>query len=79
MAAYEMTSMIIDDGFAGEEYVSADFNCQNQNYRITFKKADLEIINSWVFKNRTSLPADLSDCLIESIRDDVKKILSKES
>jgi hypothetical protein len=73
MGPYEITSMIIDDGFAGEEYVTADFSSQNQNYRITFKKADLEIINSWVFQNGASLPADLPEHLIESIREDIKQ------
>ena len=73
MGSYEITSMIVDDGFAGEEYVTADFNSQNQAYRITFKKTDLEIINSWVFQNGTSLPTDLSDHLVESIREDVKQ------
>lgn len=72
MQPYEITSMIVDDGFAGEEYVTADFANQNQNYRITFKKADLEIINSWIFKNGTSLPANLPEQLIESIRAEIK-------
>ncbi|MBB6444785.1 hypothetical protein [Bacillus benzoevorans] len=72
MRPYDITAMIIDDGFAGEEYVTADFTSQNEDYSITFKKADLEIINSWVFKNGTSLPANLPDQLIESIREDIK-------
>ena len=64
--------MIIDDEFDGEEYVTADFTHQNQDYSITFKKADLEIMNTWVFKEGTSLPADLSDHMIELIREEVK-------
>jgi hypothetical protein len=70
---YEITNMIIDDDFDSEEYVTAEFTHDHMNYSITFKKADLEIMNAWVFKDGTSLPADLSDTLIESIRDDVKK------
>jgi hypothetical protein len=70
---YEITNMIIDDGFDSEEYVTTEFTHNQMDYSITFKKADLEIINSWVFKDGTSLPADLSDDLIESIREDVKK------
>lgn len=70
---YEITNMIIDDDFAVEEYVTAEFVHQHKNYSITFKKADLEIINCWVFEDGTSLPADIPDEIIESIREDVKK------
>lgn len=70
---YEINNMIIDDQFDGEEYITADFLHQNEQYSITFKKADLEIINTWVYKNGTSLPANLSENMIESIREDVKK------
>ncbi|WP_419955564.1 hypothetical protein ACN6MT_08730 [Neobacillus niacini] len=71
--AYEITNMIIDDDFDSEEYVTAEFTYDQKNYSITFKKADLEIINAWVFKDGTSLPANLSDSMIESIRDDIKE------
>ena len=67
-----MNNMIIDDEFDGEEYVTADFTHQNQDYSITFKKADLEIMNTWVFKEGISLPADLSDHMIDLIREEVK-------
>lgn len=70
---YEITNMIIDDDFDSEEYVTAEFTHDKMNYSITFKKADLEIMNTWVYKDGTSLPANLSDTLIESIREDVKK------
>jgi hypothetical protein len=70
---YEITNMIVDDDFDSEEYVTAEFTHDQLNYSITFKKADLEIMNAWVFKDGTSLPANLSDTLIESIREDVKK------
>jgi hypothetical protein len=70
---YEITNMIVDDDFDSEEYVTAEFSQDEANYIITFKKADLEIINSWVLKDGTSLPANLSDNLIESIREDIKK------
>jgi hypothetical protein len=70
---YEITNMIIDDDFDSEEYVTAEFTHDQMNYSITFKKADLEIMNAWVFKDGTSLPANLSDTMIESIREDVKK------
>ncbi len=72
MKPYTINNMIIDDEFDGEEYVTADFTHQNQDYSITFKKADLEIINTWVFKEGMSLPADLSHHMIESIRDEIK-------
>lgn len=73
MKPYEINNMIIDDEFDGEEFVTTDFSYQNKDYSITFKKADLEIINTWVFKDGTSLPANLSDNIIELIREDVKK------
>ena len=73
MKEFEIIDMIIDDGFNGEEYVTADFKHENKDYSITFKKADLELTNTWVFKDGTSLPANLSHHIIESIRDDVKK------
>ncbi|WP_342431709.1 hypothetical protein [Neobacillus sp. FSL H8-0543] len=73
MNPYEINNMIIDDDFAVEEYVTADFTYKSKNYSITFKKADLEIMNKWVFENGTSLPADLPDNIIESLREDVKK------
>jgi hypothetical protein len=71
--SYEITNMIIDDEFDSEEYVTAEFTHDQTNYSITFKKADLEIINAWVYKDGTSLPANLSDTVIETIREDVKK------
>lgn len=73
MKPYVISNMIIDDDFAVEEYVSAEFIHNHKEYSITFKKADLEIINTWVFENGTSIPANLSDEIIESIREDVKK------
>lgn len=73
MKPYEINNMIIDDEFDGEEFVTTDFSYQNNDYSITFKKADLEIINTWVFKDGTSLPANLSDNIIDLIREDVKK------
>ena len=55
MKPYQINNMIIDDEFDGEEYVTTNFAYQNKDYSITFKKADLEIINTWVFKDGTSL------------------------
>jgi len=73
MKPYKMTNMIIDDDFAVEEYVTAEFTYNQKTYSITFKKADLEIINSWVFENGTSFPAYVPEDIVESIREDVKK------
>jgi hypothetical protein len=73
MKPYEINNMIIDDEFDGEEFVTADITHNQKDYSITFKKADLEIINTWVFEDGSSLPANLSDTIIESIREDVKK------
>ncbi len=65
--------MIIDDDFDVEEYVTAEFVQHGKNYSITFKKADLEIINCWVYEDGTSLPANIPEEIIESIREDIKK------
>ena len=73
MKPYQINNMIIDDEFDGEEFVTTDFAYQNKDYSITFKKADLEIMNTWIFKDGTSLPANLSDHIIELIREDVKQ------
>ncbi|WP_053363285.1 hypothetical protein [Bacillus sp. FJAT-27251] len=72
MENYEITDMIIDDEMGIEEYATTDFKQHGKNYRITFKKADLELVNAWVFDDGTSLPADLSDAMIESLREDIK-------
>jgi hypothetical protein len=69
---YEIVNMIIDEEAYDLEEVTADFTYQGQDYSITFKKGDLELVNAWVFKNDTSLPANLSKNVIEQIREDVK-------
>ncbi|MFE4143762.1 hypothetical protein ACFX4I_18285 [Peribacillus sp. YIM B13472] len=73
MKPYEIKNMIIDDEFDGEESVTADFTHNEKDYSITFKKEDLEIINTWVFEDGSSLPTNLSGTIIESIREDIKK------
>ncbi|MGO4890579.1 hypothetical protein ACJ2A9_22815 [Anaerobacillus sp. MEB173] len=73
MADYEIKNMIIDDGFDSEEYVTADFSYDMKDYSITFKKADLEVLNTWVFEENSSFPANLSDEMVESIREDIKR------
>lgn len=78
MNPYEITSMIIDDEFDGEEYVTTEFLQENNTYSITFKKADLEVINAWVFNDGSSLPANLSEEVIESIRNSVKKRIGRK-
>ncbi|MFA9559146.1 hypothetical protein ACERII_17700 [Evansella sp. AB-rgal1] len=73
MKQYNIYNMIIDNEVEGiEEEVSAYFNHKKKDYCITFNKADLEIINCWVFDNTHSLPATISEDIIESIREDVK-------
>ncbi|MBT2659272.1 hypothetical protein J7E81_29505 [Bacillus sp. ISL-18] len=73
MKSFEITNMIIDDDFAVEEYVTAEFIHENKEYSVTFKKADLEIINSWVFEDGTSLPVNIPEEIIELIRNNIKK------
>ncbi|WP_231597423.1 hypothetical protein [Bacillus sp. SA1-12] len=69
---YRITDMIIDDNFDGEESVTVDFTLNKDVHSITFKKSDFEILNSWIFKNGTSLPANLSENIVESLREEVK-------
>lgn len=78
MNPYEITSMIIDDEFDGEEYVTTEFLQENNTFSITFKKADLEVINAWVYNDGSSLPANLSEEMIESIRNSVKKRIGRK-
>ncbi|MEH7301950.1 hypothetical protein [Neobacillus drentensis] len=73
MKPFEISNMIIDDDFYNEEFVTVDFSYQNHDYSITFKKADLEAVNAWVFNDGSSLPANLPENIIESIRKDVEK------
>ncbi|PMC36031.1 hypothetical protein CJ195_17445 [Bacillus sp. UMB0899] len=77
MKDYEITHMIIDDGLYSEEAVTTEFTHNNTTYSITFNKSDLEILNKWVLKDNTSLPANLSEELIELIRNEVKKNINK--
>ncbi|MBO0960902.1 hypothetical protein J1P26_14465 [Neobacillus sp. MM2021_6] len=73
MGSYKITNMLIDDDFAVEEYVTTEFTHNHKSYSITFKKADLEIINAWVYEEGTSFPADVPEELVESIREEIKK------
>ncbi len=57
--SYEINNLIIDDEFDIEESVSAEFTHNNKDYLMTFNKADLEIINSWLFEDGKSIPANL--------------------
>jgi hypothetical protein len=45
-------------------------------YSITFNKGDLEILNTWLFEDGTSYPANLPNELIESIREEVKRSMT---
>lgn len=73
MKPYEMKHLIIDDMLHGQESITADFTYQDQEYSITFNKSDLEVINTWVFHNGTSLPTDLPNAIIESLKEEIEK------
>jgi hypothetical protein len=68
--------MIIDDDFPREETVTTEFSYNNKMYSITFNKGDLEILNTWLFEDGTSYPANLPNELIESIREEVKRSMT---
>ncbi|WLR57434.1 hypothetical protein LC048_11600 [Mesobacillus subterraneus] len=73
MKSYKMTNMIIDEESYGEEHVTVEFTLEHQNYIITFQKSDLELMNAWVVENGKSLPANLSEELVDSLREEIKK------
>ncbi|WP_257535577.1 hypothetical protein [Mesobacillus foraminis] len=73
LGPYEITEMIIDDDFYGQETVTAHFTYKQENYSITFNKGDLEVLNAWVLKKDASLPANLSNIPIGWIRKAVDK------
>ena len=70
--SYEIVEMIIDDESEGEEHVTTVFTHENEKYSITFRKEDLEVINAWIFKEGTSLPANLSARVVDDIRENIK-------
>jgi hypothetical protein len=73
MEQYEINNMIIDDESNGQEHVTVELSLEEKQYSITFDKSDLEIMNAWLFENGSSVPANLSDQIIESVREEVKK------
>ncbi|WP_186577857.1 hypothetical protein [Aquibacillus kalidii] len=75
MKSYKIENVIIDEGFRREETVTADIKIKDKMISISYNKSDLEVINTWAFKNHHSIPVDLSDELIDSIRADIKKMI----
>jgi hypothetical protein len=73
MSSYKMTNMIIDEESYGEEHVTVELTLEQQNYIITFQKSDLELMNAWIVEGDTTLPANLTEELMDSIREDIKK------
>ncbi|WP_456279265.1 hypothetical protein [Bacillus sp. AK128] len=75
MDEYKINHMIVDEHFQGEESVTVEFTYQQNNYSITYNKEDFEVINSWYFKEDQTIPANLSDTIIESIREEIKHMV----
>ncbi|NKE03874.1 MULTISPECIES: hypothetical protein [Mesobacillus] len=73
MKSYEVTNLIIDEETYGEEHITVEMTVEQENYIITFQKSDLELINAWRVEDGTTLPADLSENLLDSIKEDIKK------
>ncbi|MBT2642265.1 hypothetical protein J7I80_08510 [Bacillus sp. ISL-41] len=73
MKSYEMTNIIIDDESYGEEHVTVELTIEQQNYIITFQKSDLELMNAWIVEDDTTLPANLSEDMMASIKEGIKK------
>ncbi|MHC0039160.1 hypothetical protein [Pseudoneobacillus sp. C159] len=72
MRRYILKEMIIDQEDYGEESVTTLLTYNQQDYGITFKKEDLDIINAWMFKNQSSLPAELPEDLLEALREEIR-------
>ncbi len=72
MKPYEIKHLIVDKHFMGEESVTADFTYNHKHYSATFSKEDYELQNAWVHEEESSVPANLSDQVIDSLREDVK-------
>ncbi|MDQ0254768.1 hypothetical protein J2S74_002147 [Evansella vedderi] len=75
MESYEIHDMIIDNELEGEESVTVAIAYNGEDYLITFNKADLEIINKWIFEDNKSLPATLPEYIIESLREEIKRFI----
>jgi len=73
MQSYEVTNMIIDEESYGEEHVTVELTIEQQNYIITFQKSDLELMNAWIVEDDTTLPTNLSEELMDSIKEDISK------
>ncbi|UYZ23875.1 hypothetical protein [Mesobacillus jeotgali] len=71
MKSYEVTNMIIDEESYGEEHVTVELTIEQQNYIVTFQKSDLELMNAWIVEDDTTLPANLSEDLMDSIKEDI--------
>lgn len=72
MENFEIKHLIVDDEFLDEESVTVDFTYNQNHYSITFKKSDFELVNTWYFKEDQTIPANLSDTLIKSIREEIQ-------
>jgi hypothetical protein len=73
MKPYSITNMIIDDETYDQEHITAEITYEEKQYMLTFQKSDLELMNAWVFENGSSLPADLSEKLIQEIKADINE------
>ncbi|MCT2535245.1 hypothetical protein NC661_21180 [Aquibacillus koreensis] len=73
METYELTNMIVDEGFRSRETVTLDLIYKEKPYSITFNKSDLELINAWAFENHNSVPTELPETFIEQLRGDIEK------
>ena len=73
MKPYAIRNMIIDDESYDQEHVSAKITYEEKDYMLTFQKSDLELMNAWVLEGGSSLPANLSEKLIQDIKADISE------
>ncbi len=73
MKPYAITNMIIDDESYDQEHVTAEITYEEKDYMLTFQKSDLELMNAWVLEGGSSLPANLSEKLIQDIKADISE------
>jgi hypothetical protein len=73
MKPYTMRNMILDEESYDQEHVTAEITFEEKDYMLTFQKSDLELMNAWLLEDGSSLPANLSESLVQQIKEDINE------
>ncbi|WP_079508692.1 hypothetical protein [Mesobacillus jeotgali] len=73
MKDYSIENLIVDDEAYDQEHVTAEITFEEKMYMLTFQKSDLELMNAWLLKDGSSIPANLSESVIQEIKEDISK------